>query len=164
MKKLYIMRHAKSDWSEPFESDFDRGLKKRGYEDAILIAKELKRKKVLPNLLLSSSAIRAKITSEIAGAFMGYDIDNIKFNKQLYFSNASEILEIIKSVNSNVKKLFIVGHNPELTELINQLAYISIDNLPTSGVVAISFKTDSWKKITKGKREFFIYPKMYKGI
>ena len=163
MKNLYILRHAKSDWSEEFKSDFERGLSKRGFNDILLVAKELKKKGLKIDLIVSSSAKRAKITAEIFGAILGYDIFEINFKKKLYLANKEDILQTIKSTNSNINNLLIVGHNPEFTELVNHLTNLNLDNLPTSGFVGVKLDINSWDKIKKGKSSIYLTPKMLKN-
>jgi len=153
------MRHAKSSWDEPFNSDLERGLKKRGYEDILLISKELRKRGVKANLIISSPAKRALITAEIAAAFLRYEIEDIKVDKRLYFEGTNKILQTIKEVDNKIDSLIIVGHNPDFTEFINSYSNLTIDNLPTSGVVKLEFKGD-WSSFKKGKSSLFLYPKL----
>ncbi len=163
MKNLYILRHAKSDWSEEFRDDFERGLSKRGFKDILLISKELKRKNLKIDLIISSLATRAKTTAEIFGAILGYDIDNIIFKKELYLANIEDILKVIQKVDSSIDNLVVVGHNPDFTDLINHLTNTNLDNLPTSAIFGIKFNINSWKEIKKGKKLIYLTPKMLKS-
>ena len=164
MKNLYILRHAKSDWSEEFVDDFKRGLSKKGFRDILKVAKELKKQRVKLDLIVSSSATRAKITAEIFGAILGYDIDNINFTKELYLADTKDILNIIRNIDKKIDNLLIVGHNPELTDLVNSLTNINLDNLPTSGFVGVKFNIDTWNDIKKGKNRIYLTPKKVKRV
>jgi len=159
VKKLYILRHAKSSWSEDVE-DFERGLKKRGYEDIISIAKKFKSKQIAIDAIFSSNAKRAKITAEIFAAFIGFGYENIKFSDNLYFASSDYLINFIKNCSDKIDNLVIVGHNPELTELINILSDFNSDNLPTSAICEIKFNIDSWKSLQKGKKGLYLTPKL----
>lgn len=163
MKNLYLIRHAKSDWSDVSKSDFNRGLNKRGEKAILSMAKALKEKKIMPGIILSSSAKRAKLTAKGLAKEIEYS-GKIKYIDALYMAEPETIQELIKDVNNKYDTLFIVGHNPETTELSNMLIDDYIDNVPTLGIVALKLPIYDWKafKIGKGKMQFFIYPKMFK--
>jgi len=163
MKNLYLIRHAKSDWNDESKSDFERGLNKRGEKAILIMANALKEKKVLPDLILSSSAKRAKLTAKGLAKEIGY-IGEIKYIDALYMAEPETIHKLIKDVDNIVDTLFVVGHNPETTELSNMMIDDYIDNVPTLGIVALKLPIDRWKKFTlgEGKLKFFIYPKLFK--
>jgi len=162
MKNLYLIRHAKSDWSDGSQSDFERGLNKRGEKAILVMAKALKEKKIMPDLILCSSAKRTKLTAKGLAKKIGYN-GKIKYIDALYMAEPETIQELIKDINNTVNTLFIVGHNPETTELSNMLINDYIDNVPTLGIVALKLPIDDWKafKFGKGEMQFFIYPKMF---
>ena len=162
MKNLYLIRHAKSDWNDESKSDFDRGLNRRGEKAILIMANALKEKKVIPDLILSSSAKRAKLTAKGLAKKIGYR-GKIQYIDALYMAKPETIVRLIKDVNDTVDTLFIVGHNPETTELSNIMTDDYIDNVPTLGIVAFKIPIDHWRKfkLTEGKTEFFIYPKMF---
>ncbi len=162
MKNLYLIRHAKSDWSNENKSDFDRGLNKRGEKAIPTMANALKKKKIMPDLILSSSAKRAKLTAKGLAQKIGYS-GEIKYINALYMAEPETIQERIKDLNDKYDTVFVVGHNPETTELSNMIIDTYIDNVPTLGIVAFNFSIDHWKsfKFDKGKMQFFIYPKMF---
>ncbi len=164
MKHLYLIRHAKSDWNDESKSDFDRGLNKRGKKAVLTMAKDLKEKEVMPNLILSSSAKRAKLTAKGLAKEIGYD-GEIKYIDALYMSKPETMRKLIKEVDDKHGTLFVVGHNPEITELTNMLIDDYIDNVPTLGIVALKVPINHWKKFFTGdeKLQFFIYPKMFEA-
>lgn len=163
MKNLYLIRHAKSDWNDESKSDFERGLNRRGQKAIFTMANALKERRVMPDLILSSSAKRAKLTAKGLAKEIGYN-GKIKYMDALYMAEPETIHRLIKDVNDIVDTLFVVGHNPETTELSNMMIDDYIDNVPTLGIVAFKLPIDHWKKfeIGKGKMQFFIYPKMFK--
>ena len=161
MKKLTLIRHAKSSWKDPFLSDFDRPLNKRGKEDAPIMGKRLAMDKVVPDLILSSPAKRAKKTAKIVAQEIGFSESKIKTKKRSYLADDDELVDVLKDHDDILQHIMLVGHNPGLTDLANLIAKANIDNIPTSGVVMIDLNVDSWSKITKGcgKVTKFDYPK-----
>jgi len=164
MKTLYLIRHAKSDWSDESLSDFDRPLNKRGVKDAPLMGSKLLERGILPNLILSSPALRAKTTAHAIAQALSYPTDSIRYIHALYASDAQTILSIIRDVSASVETLFLFGHNPEITECANFITGGDIDNIPTCGVVAIQLKNDSWESIGRNSADIieFDFPKKYR--
>ena len=163
MKNLYLIRHAKSDWSDESKSDFDRGLNKRGKKSIFTMADALEKKKVMPDLILSSSAKRAKLTAKGLAKEISYS-DEIKYIDALYMADPMDIISMIKEIEDKYNNVFIVGHNPETNELADLMLDDYIENVPTLGIVAFELPIEHWKKFKpeKAKFNFFIYPKMYK--
>lgn len=162
MRKLILVRHAKSSWDNPDLDDFDRPLNKRGKRDAPFMAKLLAEKKVKPDLIISSPALRTKITAKEIAKETGYDKEKIIWNEKFYLASLSKLLNEISNVDQNVQSLLIVGHNPGLTDLQNFLCNYEIDNIPTCGIVCM--KTNkAWADVNAKdfQLEFFEYPKKY---
>ena len=146
MKKLIIVRHSKSSWKDMSLSDFNRPLNGRGKSDGPLMADYLKSKINKIDYLHSSSSVRTFETSK-------YFINQIQFGKveyddSLYHSSATSILNMIRSYSDNYQSSMIIAHNPGLTNLINNITNISLDNLPTTGIAEIEFNCDRWSKIS----------------
>ncbi len=162
MKNLYLIRHAKSDWKDKSESDFERGLNKRGQRAIFTMANALKEKKVMPDLILSSSATRAKLTAKGLAKEIEYS-GKIRYIDALYMAEPLDVISIIQEIKDKYDNVFIVGHNPETTELTDLMLDDYIDNVPTLGIVALELPIRHWKKFKpeKVKLNFFIYPKMY---
>lgn len=161
MKTLYIIRHAKSSWDSSSKSDFDRPLNQRGKRDAPLMGSVLKHRGILPDLILSSPSKRAKKTALIIAEQIGYKEDDILFDENLYLASLDEILEIIQHVDSDIKTLFVVAHNPGMTDFVNHFCKEKISNLPTTGVFSMEFDVSDWKSIKSESAQncFFDYPK-----
>ena len=162
MKTLYLIRHAKSSWSVPDLSDIERDLTKRGFKDLNTIGSYLSLKKVSPDIILSSCALRAAQTSDL----LAQKIDSsapIEYLSEFYLTSPESMKEIVMVQDESVQSMFIVGHNPQLTELANMLTDEHIAKLPTLGVVAIEFDIAEWSELeeTQGKIDFFIYPKQF---
>jgi phosphohistidine phosphatase len=164
MKTLYLIRHAKSDWSDKSLSDFDRPLNKRGTKNAPLMGSKLADKGIHPDLILSSPALRAKTTAITIAKALSYPLDSIRYNHDLYACDVETILSIIRDVSPSVDTLFVFGHNPEITECANYLSNGDIENIPTCGVVEMRLIKDDWKSIGENSAEIseFDFPKKYR--
>lgn len=162
MKHLYLIRHAKSDWSDGSQSDFERGLNKRGQKAVFTMAEVLKEKKIMPDLILSSSAKRARLTAEGLAKNIDYR-GKIKTSDALYMAEPEEVIAMIQEIKDKYENVFIVGHNPETTELTELLIEEYIENVPTLGIVALKVSIEHWEKINAEniRLDFFIYPKMF---
>lgn len=162
MSQLILIRHAKSSWSNPSLDDFDRPLNKRGKRDAPFMAKLLSEKKIYPDIIISSPAKRTKLTAFEFAERLGIGSDAILWNDKLYLASLTTLHKILKQLDNNIKTVFLVGHNPGLTDLQNFLCKEEIDNIPTCGIV--SMKSDKkWSEISSKDfaLDFFEYPKKY---
>lgn len=166
MKKLYIIRHAKSSWENPLLNDYDRDLNDRWKEDVKIIWKKLKEQKILPDKIFCSPAKRAKKTCKAICEKIWYSFDKVKFDERIYTYHMKWIdfyLSCIKEINNKYDDVFIIGHNNAWNELVAYLLWKDVFDMPTCGVICINFDIDSWEDISdkKWEQEFFIYPKMY---
>ena len=134
MKHLYLIRHAKSSWSNPLLDDFERPLNQRGKTNAPFMAKVLLEKQIFPDFIFSSPAKRAKTTAEIFAEQLNFTND-IAFEKSLYLTSTKTLLDILHRIPNTYNTVFLFGHNPELTQFANELNSTHIDNIPTSGIV-----------------------------
>jgi phosphohistidine phosphatase len=161
MKKLYLVRHAKSSWDFPQLTDFDRPLNKRGKRDAPFMGELLKDMGISPDIIFASPAKRAFSTARLLAEKIGYPLNSIQTNMGLYHADLNYILQYISQQPGTFESIMLVGHNPEFSELAGLLSGTDIDNIPTSGIAGIEFDIESWAKIkdTKGKLLFFEYPK-----
>lgn len=165
MKKLYLVRHAKSSWDDIEMADFDRPLNARGEKDAPKMAKLLKHRDVVPDRMITSPANRALSTCRLFAKVFGFDKKKIVSEATLYHAGADDILKVLGSLplhkGGKEEVVLLFGHNPGVTEFANALLNISIDNIPTCGVVEATLNIDSWKEISLGcgKMVSFDYPK-----
>lgn len=162
VKTLYLVRHAKSSWDDPFQDDLDRPLNARGRKDAPRMAKRLKEKGLHADLFIASPAERALSTCIIMAETMGYPSSSIRTDRKLYHASEEELLDVVHSLNNNNDEVMIFCHNPGLTEFVNRLNFVPFtDNIPTCGIVCMKLPVSSWKDVqwTKGKVHFFDYPK-----
>ena len=145
--------------------DIDRPLNKRGKKDAPEMGRRLAAQKIMPEMIISSPARRARKTADQLVKALGLCKKNIVIREEIYGASVDELLEIIQSIDDDVASVIIVGHNPETTVVVNILGDLDVDNVPTCGVVAYDFTVSSWQEIKKGSGTlvFFDYPRK-KGI
>ena len=161
MKILYLVRHAKSSWKNPDLDDFERPLNKRGKRDAPVMGRFLRDKDILPDMLISSPAVRAKKTAKIIAENLAYSKNKINFDHEIYEASTKGLLMIISNINNKYNTVMLVGHNPSMTYVANTISKRRIDNIPTCGIICIELNITSWKEISEncGKLIFFEYPK-----
>ncbi|PID48397.1 MAG: histidine phosphatase [Proteobacteria bacterium] len=166
MKKIYLIRHAKSSWSELGVGDFERDLNKRGKNDAPKMGKRLKKGGIFPDLVISSPAKRAKKTAKMICKEIGYNKEDISYKKELYEGGFEAYLSVLQHIDDKHKSVFLVAHNNTITFLAEKLANIMIANMPTCSIVAIKFDCKSFKDIKpkEGKMIFFDFPKSHEDI
>lgn len=164
MKNLIVIRHAKSSWDEPALADLDRSLNPRGKRDAPLMGNLLKCRNLEPDRIVSSPAKRALKTAKLIGKEVGYDPAAIDVRESIYLQDVAILIELIHGLNDRWDRVYLVGHNPGLTDLVNLLAGEDIANIPTCGVASIEFAVDSWTHIMEGagRLAFFDYPKRHR--
>ncbi|HIG27695.1 MAG TPA: histidine phosphatase family protein [Verrucomicrobiales bacterium] len=146
MKTLLILRHAKSSWRTPDMEDHDRPLKNRGDLDAARMGHLLSEKPLVPELILCSTALRARTTARILVENGGYSPDIVQLNPKLYLANPSTLLQLIHEVPDHLTNLLVVGHNPGMEEL-SEILTGAFEVFPTATLAQITFETDSWNQI-----------------
>ena len=162
-KTLHIVRHGKSSWDYENISDIDRPLSSRGIDNAYLMAKKLSERKVEPDRLLSSPANRALYTSIIFARVLKIPYDRIHIDESIYGGYTDDLVELVRSQDESVSNLLIFGHNPAFTALANQLMDNYLDNIPTAGIVSLTYNIETWEQVgkTSPAKDFFDYPKRY---
>ncbi len=159
MKRVYLIRHAKSSWEDFLFDDFERPLNKRGKLDAPLMGARLHDKKIMPDTILSSPAVRAKTTAEIIAKKIGFEKE-IVFIKDIYEASATTLHKILTKIADKKNTVFLFGHNPSLNELAENYIHFN-ENIPTCGVMEIEFDCKSWADISgeNARLVLFDYPK-----
>lgn len=162
MKKVYLIRHAKSSWKDFSLDDFERPLNNRGKSDATLMGVKLHDKKVVPDTILSSPAVRAKTTAEIIAKKIGFEKE-IVYKKDIYEASATTLHKILTKIADKKSIVFLLGHNPSLNELAENYIHFN-ENIPTCAVVEIEFDCNSWADISAENARLvsFDYPKKEK--
>ncbi|AFN74757.1 putative phosphohistidine phosphatase, SixA [Melioribacter roseus P3M-2] len=163
MKKLFLIRHAKSSWDNPGLTDMERPLNKRGERDAPFMARLIKEKGIEPDLIISSPAKRAFDTALVFASIYGKNEEDIIVEDRIYEAGMRELSLVVEDIDDRFESVFLFGHNPGLTNFANLLGSEYLDNMPTCSIVGIGLNVDSWKNIERGKGKTFLfeYPKKY---
>ena len=160
MKRLYLVRHAKSDWSSFGLADFDRPLNACGKKDAPRMGEHLKRVwQVKPDCVLCSTAKRARSTAKRLRKALGVSKKRIAWHERIYWGHKDDVLDLIRQTDNRHRAVMVIGHNPDMTALVNQLTGSSIANVPTCGVAGIDLPIDDWADTASGDLVFFEVPK-----
>ncbi len=141
-KTLLLMRHGKSSWKEKGLADEKRPLKKRGEEAAAKIGKMLKVNEIVPDLILSSPAKRAKNTAEIVAKESNFS-HKVELVDSFYMGEPSDYVARLKKLPNDVKQVMVVGHNPGL-EAFLQMLDGHISAMPTGSLAIIKLNLNSW--------------------
>lgn len=160
IKTVYLIRHAKSSWSEVGLSDFDRTLNDRGNLDAVTMGKRLKAKNILPDYILSSSSKRTKKTAKKITKEIGINYNEVDFNEAIYHASYEVLMHHLTNINDKHQTVFLIGHNPGISNFCDYLTHQAL-YFPTCGIAKITFEVDSWQEITSnsGTLAWFDYPK-----
>jgi len=147
MKTVLLMRHAKSSWKDEKLKDRDRPLNKRGHRNAPQMGELLLEKELVPQVILSSTAVRARQTAEAViekSAFQG----DIRYEDSLYMAEADEYLKALYKLPDEIERVMIIGHNPGLESLL-PLMTGQIEALPTAAIAYLSVPIKQWKELKK---------------
>lgn len=160
-KQLLLIRHAKSDWNNAGLRDFDRPLNKRGNSNAPEMADRLLKQHIIPDLMVSSPALRAITTAKYFADTLGVESEEIQLEGSIYEANVKSLLEVINQLDNQFNRVALFGHNPGLTDFANYLSTANIYNMPTCSVVMIEFPFGNWNEVSAdtGELKLFDYPK-----
>ncbi len=171
MKHILILRHAKSDWSNPALADFDRPLAKRGLKDAPRMGKALARFGQTPDIIISSPARRAKQTAELAAQACNFQ-GTIRWNNSFYPGSSSALLAALRALPDRVNCPMLVGHNPVFADtaalLCNPHSTGKPEDirLPTAGLICFAVNIANWSALESGDGvlRWFLIPKLVKAL
>ena len=158
MKQLILVRHGKSSWEYGVE-DRDRPLKEIGIQDAHRVSHHFGTTKVKINAVYSSPAIRALHTCVIFLRNLRISYSDFTLTNDLYDFSGEDVMDFVRNLSDSQQIVMIFGHNHAFTEVANMLGDVNIDNVPTTGLVHLSFNVSSWKDVQKGKTEKVVIPK-----
>ena len=148
VKTLLLLRHAKSSWDDKSLRDFDRPLNKRGLKAAPMVGEMIRKRKLRPELVLSSPARRAKETTQLVCDAAGL-IAVARYDDGIYEASARRLLEIVSQIEDAVSTAMLVGHNPGLEELLAILTG-EPQRMPTAALACIKLGIEGWSEVTPG--------------
>ncbi len=142
MKTILFLRHAKSNWDDPALDDHDRPLNKRGYQEAPLVGSLLAEKNLMPDLIISSTALRAKDTAELVARAAKFE-GKITLEPGLYGAEPQVYGQIIKNLPDKLNCVMLVGHNPDLEEIVHALCGEHL-SIATATLVQVDLPLAHW--------------------
>ncbi len=168
MKRLYLLRHAKSDWADPDRIDADRPLSPRGRRAAPTLGRYMRREGLVPGLVLASTARRTEETWDLLSETLKSDVP-VESSHKLYLASPARLLKTIRGVDDKVGSVVIVGHNPGIQALALELAGSGDESArarlaskyPTGGLAVFDFAVDHWADVAAGGGELerFVVPR-----
>lgn len=145
MRRLTLVRHAKSDWSIAGQPDWNRPLNARGLKDAPDMGRRLRERKLKPDCILTSPAVRALSTANLIARELGFDPAKLQQDERLYHAAPGTILTVIRDLGATSRHVMVVGHNPGITEFADQMSMDRrIDHMPTCAVVTLTLDVRLW--------------------
>lgn len=150
MKTLYILRHGKADRPAGLFADQERPLLPRGREEVAQMCHKLVKKGMNPEMILSSTAVRARQTAQVAAHELGHDPETIQTAGLIYGAEAEELGLLLRHQDDRCSTLMLVGHNPGLEELAEMLAPDYSGHLPTGGIIILNLVIATWSEIKPG--------------
>lgn len=167
MKRLTLIRHAKSSHDNPLMRDFDRPLNARGIRDATILGRNLdEAHDFLPDLVMSSPATRAITTARMVAKETALDEWGIRQDERIYEASVPSLVEVLREISDSFQHVALIGHNPGLENLTNWLCgYRAVAGLRTGGVVMLELTVPDWKSLAANSstlRQYF-FPAMIGG-
>ena len=164
VKRIYVLRHGKSDWSSEYEADHDRPLKGRGVRAARLMGRFLAATGREPDVVVSSSAVRALTTARLAAEAGNWGCD-VRVEPDLYGASRTRVLQEIRSLDTTIDSVLIVGHQPTCSDVVGSLIGSGEIRFPTAAMACIDVPTARWDAVEFG-RGFLVWlvtPKLLAG-
>ena len=156
-KIVVIIRHAKSSWANPGQSDYERPLNERGRKDAPEMGKRIKKAGIKPDKVYASTAKRVEMTAQALLPEIGFDLEKVTWDKSIYHCPVSKFEDLIVSTEDRINTIFLMGHNETVTDFVNKsIDNFSTDNVPTCGVVAFAFDGD-WSDFHSEPKKLLFY-------
>ncbi len=145
MKTLFILRHAKSSWSHSGLADHDRPLNRRGKRDAPKMGELLSELGLVPDLIISSTAKRAHATAKMVAEACGYG-SSIRLARDFYHADPEDFIEVLQGIDDEYSSVMIVGHNPGMEELLDDLTGESA-YLTTANIAHVELPIGRWSEL-----------------
>lgn len=163
MKNLILIRHGKSSWNSPSLSDHDRPINDRGRSDAPRIGAALSQRGIVPDVILSSTAVRAFSTAKIIASELEFSEEGIVTDADIYLASPSTLIRVAQQIDESAETALIFGHNPGMHEVAIELSGGEyIEHFPTLSVARLELNVDYWGEISPGCGLLLehLYPKM----
>jgi phosphohistidine phosphatase len=162
MRRVYLLRHAKSSWKDRSLADRERPLAGRGRRAAEAVAGHLEAEGIQPDLVLCSPARRARETLERVEAAFGDPVET-RLDEALYGASEAELLACLRALAQEIDSVMVIGHNPGLEELALALASQGAqlarmrEKYPTAALATIDLPAEDWRTIERGSGKLVAY-------
>ncbi|HSR68519.1 MAG TPA: histidine phosphatase family protein [Acidobacteriota bacterium] len=165
MLRLIFIRHGKSDWNAGYSGDHERPLNKRGRKAARAMGVFLERSGNRPHAILSSTAVRARTTVELAAEAGGWEVAP-RLTRRLYGTSAATVIEEIQKEDDQAQVLLVAGHQPTWSETCSRLMGGGEMRYPTAAACCLSFPCGNWSAVRPGGGQllWFVPPKLIQGL
>lgn len=162
MKRLIIIRHGKASLVNAVQGgDINRPLIEKGILRTEKLIRYLQKREETADLIISSPAVRALQTAEMIAPAIGYPIDQIRTEMDVYTENENRLFDLLYQRSNEIQKLLLIGHNPTLTNFLNYWIYPKVDMFKTSSAACLVFETNDWSEITRVNcRLEYLYPQI----
>lgn len=151
MKRLFVVRHAKSSWTDPNLSDFDRPLNDRGLNAAPFMGELIAKKNLIPDIIVSSPAKRAIKTALLLKEASGVNAD-IVYDERVYEASPQTLRQVVKEIDNTCRSAMLVGHNPGIEGFIRFLTG-QTEPMPTAALAVIDLQIENWNETSDGGGE-----------
>ena len=148
MKTLFILRHAKSSWSDPDLADFDRPLNDRGERAAPFMGELMADKGFAPDVILSSPAVRARQTALLVKDAGGF-LSDLVFDDRIYEASPHSLRQVVSEIADSFPSAMLIGHNPGIEGFIRFLTAKN-EPMPTAALAVMELDIDSWNEVNDG--------------
>ena len=149
MKTIILFRHGKSDWDAPFDHDHERPLAKRGIRDAKRMGRFLVASGCIPDVCLTSTAVRARTTMGLAHE-AGEWTEPIRATEALYLASPRNVLSVVRATSDSASSIILAGHEPTCSSSIEQLIGGGTVRMPTAAMARIDVMTERWADVSWG--------------
>lgn len=163
MKKLVLLRHAKSSWKDSSLADFERPLNERGRKAAKLMGEYMRQQRLGPDLVLCSPAQRAKETAALVLESFGIEVE-LRYDARIYEASVERLIEVISEIEETREETLLIGHNPGMENLLSRLTGVS-QQMPTAAMACVMLTSKNWRDAAEqeGRLEWFVKPKELAG-
>ena len=145
-KILMLLRHAKSSWREPGCRDHDRPLNKRGNKAAPRMGQLLRQQKLVPDRMISSTAVRARATAQAVAEASGSE-GKVQLSPELYLAAPASYIDVLRRLSGDPQRVLAVGHNPGIQSLLAHLTGQELA-MPTAALAVVSLAIEGWDELS----------------
>jgi phosphohistidine phosphatase len=159
---LYLVRHAQSAEKQVNQNDFGRELTSTGVKQALLVGNYLLQQQIMPDIIMTSTAERARMTASMIADALKTDIEKISLQEDLYEASTRTFFQFLTQLEDHLHHVMCVAHNPVVTYLAEYLTGAEVGDMVPAGLAIIKFNIQSWKEVSQGNGELenYITPEM----